>query len=119
MMRSAPRARYAHQSITMPPSAAATPQTISDLSSAVERATGLRSGPGEEFAREAGEVVVDGRELGGAREEHDAEVAVFGTRAESGSVHAQHAGRAQQAKDVVFVRDAGRQRDARHRVERR
>src|SRR4029079_5696368 len=69
--------------------------------------------------REALHEIVDLCQLVQGREEDDPEKPFFGRQAEAGSVHAQYAGRVEECLDVVLVRAAGRQRDARHRVERR
>src|SRR6185312_7026176 len=90
------------------------PFSLSDDSSAVRYASGsgLKELPGE-----AGHETVDLGQLLRRRQEYDAEKSAFRGHAESRAVDAEHAGRAQQAEDVVDVGFSGRQLQLRHHVE--
>src|SRR5215467_2153202 len=99
-----------------------TPPTVSTVSSIFRRNS--RSDSTEISAlqilcREASYQVVDLGQFRKRGEEDNPQKSFVGGKAEAGAVDAQHASRVEQRLHVVFVRPAGRQRDARHHVERR
>src|SRR5262249_42646141 len=114
------RTRYAAQRTTTASAIMEMVQRIVAFGTGAGSATERLPRPiGEELAREITDEIVDVGQFGWRGEEHDPEEAVLRTRPEAGPVHAQDTRGAQQREDVLLVRDAGRQRDLRHRVERR